>query len=392
MHALGEGAGPGLHHLRASDPSARAAALAEELGGRVCRTAAELDAALAEAVVPVPVDDAAIRDLARTARRWASLSQAADRTRRRVVAAAGQRLAPGALAVHPETVRDRARRLEAARARLLDAEQALAAHVTAAPVPGGRATDAPVVDDHPSGAAAPPSGEHVGSWLRARRNQALGAMLASFGIATILLASSALPLWAALLVPFLASLWALRHLRPVAPTPSDDDGSSRLAQVGAYTDELFGARRAAQEHEARRARLAAARSGAEEELRLADKAWTDLAGPGVDPGAVEDVVRRFDPGLGGAEDLVGESASVRATEAALGRLVERWAAGWTALGLPVPPIGEGEAAVRAVAAGPTHAIVLVGEVAARAEEVAARVPTAPVVVVEAEGPGPDPAS
>lgn len=381
MDTLREDAGPGLHRVTASDP----AAVAAELGGRLCRSSAELDHALAEAAAQVGPDGDPLEELARVARRWAKLTQVAERTRQRVVAGASQRLTSGALAVHPDTVRDRARRLEAARAELLEAERALAAHDASAPEPDrGPEPAAPV--DEPS----PSRTDELAARLRMRRNQALGVVLASFGLGLILLAVAVLPLWAALLIPFVASIWALRHLRPTERGERSDevDSLSRLAEVGAFTDELFGARRAVQELEAEQARLDAARSRAEEELRLAEKAWGDLAGPGVDPRDVDEVVRRFDPGLGEAEHLAGEAVGVRATAAVLAGLAERWAAGWEALGLPVPPIDDGEAAVTAVAERRHQAIVLVGEAAGRAEEAAARVPSVPVVVVEAEEPDP----
>lgn len=382
MPTLREDAGPGLHRVTATDPAARAAEVADALGGRLCRTVAELEVVLEEAAQASRLDDGTAEELAKLARRWTKLSQVSERTRQRVITAAGQRLAPGALAVHPDTVRERARRLDEARAALVDAERALAAHDVDPPDDGpvAEGTPAPAADVEPAPLGAVPSP------LRARRNQALGVVLAAFGLALILLALAVVPLWAALLVPFVASLWALRHLRP--PEGGDGDGAeeaaSLLSEVGAYTDERFGARRAAEEREVERARLDVARSRAEEEVRLAEKAWADLAGPGVDPADVEAVVRRFDPGLDGAEHLVGEAVGVRATEAAVARLAEQWSARWAALELPAPPIAEGEATVRALLARRARAIVLVDEVTVLAEEVTAQVPSVPVVVVEEE--------
>ncbi|MGV3758636.1 MAG: hypothetical protein ACO1PW_03720, partial [Actinomycetota bacterium] len=366
MRTLREGVGPGLHRITAADPSARADEVADELGGRVCRTPAEVDSAVADARARAQPDAATIAYLERLARRWASVSRTADRTRQRVVSAAGQRLAPGGLAVHPETVRDRAPRLEAARAGLQGAGDAVAAPEATAPYE--EAVGAP-----PAGPPLdPPSGgrtETSAAQLRTRRNQALGLVLASFGLGLILLALGVLPLWAALSIPFVASLWALRHLRPAGSSPSEK-GPSLLSQVGAYTDERFGSRRAAEQHEAERARLDAARSRAEEEVRVAVKAWSDLAGPDVGPEDVEAVVRRFDPGLGSAEHLVGEAVGVRATEVAVARLVERWDAAWASLGVPAPSIADGELAIQALAQRTAPAIVLVGEVTDRGEAIA----------------------
>lgn len=386
MHTPRDAAGPGLHRVAAADPAARAVELVEEQGGRLCRTAADLDAVVAELEPLGGLDDQVLAELADLTRRWTKLSEVSDRTRQRVVAAAGRRAAPGGLAVHPDTVRERARRLEDARSALLEAERAVAAHQAATeekPPPAAEAT----TDPDPVLVRA--VGTSTG--LRVRRNQAMGVVLAAFGLGLILLALAVLPLWAVLMVPLVASLWALRHLRPQEVDDSyEEEAASLLSEVGAFTDEHAGTRRETQEREAEAARLGAARSRAEEEVRLAERSWWDLAGPGVDPRDVDQVVRRFDPGLLGAEHLAGEAVGVRATDAALARLAERWSSRWEGLGLEVPPLDEGGAAVEAVAARRRQLVVLVGEVAVLAEDVAKQVPWATVVVVEADQPSAQP--
>lgn len=384
MHALGRDLGPGVHHIDAVDPPSRAADVASELDGVLCDSDPALDAVLAASTAPEAVASSA-EELRQLARRWAAVAGVASRTRQRVVDAAGARLTPAAgLAVHPDTVRERAARVDEARAALVAAERDLAAH-DASPPPTASAAGPEAVPAAPVAPADRRDGRSA-----ARRNQAVGAVVGAFGVALVLLALDAVPLWAALLVPFAAALWALRHLRPVGSPEAGGSGaggsdatsaSSLLAQMGDYTGERSSPARAQQEHEAARARLDAARSRAAEEVRVAEHAWEDLAGEGIDPADVEEVVRRFDPQLDGASHLAAASVRVRATEAAAATLAGRWATRWEELGLDPPPLEEGEQALDDLLREATRPVVLVGPVVGRAEAVAAQLPMAPVVVV-----------
>jgi hypothetical protein len=387
VHALGRDLGPGVHRIDAVDPPTRAADLASELGGVLCDSDASVDAVLAASSVPEALGPAA-DELRHLARRWARVAGVASRTRQRVVDAAGARLAPTAgLAVHPDTVRERAARVEEARAALVAAERDLEEH-EASPPPVVPVADPEAPPEEP----VAPVGPRYRRGTAARRNRAVGVVVASFGLALILLALDALPLWAALTIPFGASLWALWHLRPDEQAERGGSGargagsaSSLLSQMGDYTGERLSPGRAQQEHEAERARLDAARSRAAEEVRLAEHAWGDLAGEGTDPGDVEEVVRRFDPQLDGAEHLAGASVRVRATDAAAATLAARWAARWEELGLDPPPLEAGEQAIDDLLGRTQRPVVLVGPVVGRAEALAAALPAAPVVVVDPQG-------
>jgi hypothetical protein len=216
-----------------------------------------------------------------------------------------------------------------------------------------------------------------------RRSRAIGAIVASFGVVLLLVAFDLVALWAALLLPLVASLWALRYLRPEDPDEDDDRGeaSSFLADVTAATDELFGARRASQEVAAREALLDAARGRAEEDVRVAERAWHDLAGPDVDVSEVEAVVQRFDPQHEDARVLAAETVGVRAAEAVVHQFRQRWLAFWREIGLPTPDASEGEQAVADLAARVARPVVLVGPATVRGADVARVAPAAPVVVL-----------
>ena len=104
------------------------------------------------------------------------------------------------------------------------------------------------------------------------------------------------------------------------PTSSDEvedtsESTSLLQQVAATTDEAFGARRAAAARDDQLLLLRAQRDRAMEEVRVAERAWRDLAGD--DPVEdVEAVVRRFDPqhqdALEVAQETVGRAGRVHA--------------------------------------------------------------------------------
>jgi hypothetical protein len=213
----------------------------------------------------------------------------------------------------------------------------------------------------------------------------VGAIVASFGLLLILLGLQLAPLWAALLLPLAASLWALRYLRPGDHDSAGDaeaEASSLLAEVSASTDELFGARQAAQDQEERGVELQGAVDAAVEDLRVAERAWHDLAGAGTDVSELEAVVERFDPRHEDAPALAAETAEVRAIEVVVHQLRQRWLAFWSELDLTAPDLTAAERAVEDLTAQVSQPIVLVGAAAGQSSELARRVPAAAVVVLE----------
>jgi hypothetical protein len=220
-----------------------------------------------------------------------------------------------------------------------------------------------------------------------RRSRSLGVLVASFGVVLLLLGFDVAPLWAALLAPLAASLWALRYLRPRATDDAVDreQASTLLAEVSASTDDLFGARRLSRDLADRTALLESTRNRAEEEVRVAERGWQELAGADADVADVEAVVKRLDPQHEDAQLVAAETVGVRATDVVLHQFRQRWLAFWRELGLSAPDPAVGERAVDELTARLGRPIVLVGPAAVRGPELARAAPAAPVVVLE----GPD---
>lgn len=383
-HTTYDDLGPGLHVLREVEPLKRAGPMAAQLSGDLCATLPQADATLAERTELPPVDATTLATLQGLARRLVRADRIAARTRARAVSDVEHRLAAtgAGLAVHPTTIRERASAVDAARTELATAQRALdehAGHVVAAEE-RARAEAAEAA----ARAAAPAVADRSAHAAFSGRYRAIGLLLAGFGLALLLL-SLGVALWAALLPPLATSLVALRLL---GPHEDDDDvkdrreASSLLSQVGASTDELFGARRVARELEEQLALLEARRGRAEEDLRVAERAWHDLAGEGVDVSELEEVVRRFDPQHEDARVLADETVGVRTMGVVLHHVEQRWLAFWRELGLPAPAAADGEAAVRDLVTRVSRPIVLVGPAIERAEELALAAPAAPVVVLE----------
>lgn len=377
--------GPGMHVLREAEPLKRAGTMAAQMRAELCATLPQADATLADRSTLPPLDTRTLGTLRVLAQHVARAERMADRTRERAVVEVGHRLSGvgAGLAVHPDTIRDRAAAVEAARAELVAAERAIAEHEAAMAVPEEAEVVSRVAtsdDELTLGHQQP----HEAS-LRVRRSRAIGAIVASFGLVLLVVALDLLPLWAALLLPLAASLWAIRYLKPGADDFDAADGreetSSFLADVSAATDELFGARRASQEVAAQAALLDAARGRAEEDVRVAERAWHELAGPDVDVADVQAVVQRFDPQHEDARVLAAETVGVRAAEAVVHQFRQRWVALWREIGLPIPTASDGEQAVTDLAARVGRPIVLVGPATVRGADLARVAPAAPVVVL-----------
>ena len=314
----------------------------------------------------------------------------------RAVVEVGHRLAGSGsgLAIHPTTVRDRAGAVEVAAAALAEAERELADHdgaLAAAQARAARTADEADGDADPAPADEPEAAESLhadpppstGTTMQQRRSRALGAIVAAFGLVLLLVGFGILPLWAALLLPLAASLWALRYLRPHEDLDlaARAEASSLLAEVAASTDQRFGVRRADQEQADHATLLRTRHDQAVEELRVAQRAWHELAGADTDVADVEAVVARFDPQHEDARLLAAETVGVRAAEVVLHQFRQRWLAFWRELGLPAPDAAHGERAVDELAARVGRPIVLVGPATAQGPELARVAPAAPVVVL-----------
>lgn len=369
--------GPGLHVLRESDPLQRAGTMAAQLRAQLCATVEQVDAVLAERATLPALDRPALGELQLLARRVGRAHRIAERTRQRAVADAGVRLSTATgLAVHPDTVRERAAAVDRARAELAAAERAAAEHEAALAT-----EDADPAEDELPAPTSPVA--RAESALGLRRSRAIGVLVASFGAALVCLAIGILPLWAALIIPLVAALWALRYLRPDEDDEEyDRESSDLLAEVGAAAERLFGAHRAEREQEARTASLGLRRSRAEEELRVAERAWRDLAGEGVDASEVESVVRRFDPQREDARLLADASTSVRAADVVLHQLAQRWQRAWQAVGADAPLPADAERAVDSLAAQLSRPVVLIGPAADRGAALARVALAAPIVVLD----------
>ena len=117
-------------------------------------------------------------------------------------------------------------------------------------------------------------------------------------------------------------------------------------------------------------------------IRVAERAWHELAGRDADVADVEAVVKRLDPQHEEVHLVASETAGVRATDVVLHQFRQRWSAFWRELGLPAPDPAEGERAVDELAARVGRPVVLVGPAAIRGTELARVAPAAPVVVLE----------
>lgn len=383
--------GPGLHVLREAEPLKRAGVLAVNLRADLCVTVQQADTVLAERLSLPLIDSATLVSLEGLARRVARSHRIAGRTRARAEEEVGHRLASAGtgLAVHPATIRERAASVERARATLAEAEatvlEAAAALAQAeerfeADKVAAAEAAAKIAADRQARAA-----QRVTAALRARRSRSIGAIVSSFGLALILLAVG-VPLWASLVPALLTSLWSVSYLRPRLSDGDDardqDEASGLLSLLTASTDDLLDDRRPLGELDARTSSAEASRATAIEELRVAERAWQELAGEGVDTSELDSVIRRYDPQLEDARLLAAETVGVRTADLVLRLVQERWVALWGELGLEPPDPEASEAEVQQLAARVSRAVVLVGPATARAEELARAAPSCAVVVID----------
>jgi hypothetical protein len=397
-HTTYDDLGPGLHLLREAEPLKRAGPMAANLRADLCATLPQAETALEERGRLPAVDVTTLSTLQVLARRVARAERIAARTRDRAVVEVGDRLtgAGSGLAVHPTTIRDRAAAVDIARGDLVAADRALANHAAAVAAAEAQAEqEAAAAQSHAAedaarrvAARARTRTRSSGPSLRARRSRSIGLIVAAFGVALVMIAFQ-VPLWAALLPALAACLFALRYLRPSDGDGADEDdqrgweeASSLLSQVATTTDEVFGARRISRELGEQQTLLEARRDRAQEHVRVAERAWYDLAGDDVDITDLEEVVRRFDPQHEDARLLAGETIGVRTAEVVLHHFQQRWLAFWRELGRDAPAPEDGEEAVRALAAQVSRPIVLVGPATALGPDLSRAAPAAPVVALD----------
>jgi len=158
------------------------------------------------------------------------------------------------------------------------------------------------------------------------------------------------------------------------------ESTSLLQQMAASTDEAFGARRANAVRDDQLVLFRVQRDRAQEDLRVTERAWHDLAGE-ASADDVEAVVRRFDPQHQDAVAVAQETVGVRAASTLLQRATERWEAGWRDLGLD-PPESADQAEMDRMAERLARPVVLVGEAVDRAELIAVAAPAATVVALK----------
>jgi hypothetical protein len=385
-HTSYEDLGPGLHVLREAEPLKRAGPMAANLRADLCATLPQAEAALTERSGFPLVDASALSTLQVLARRVARAERIAARTRERAVTDVGHRLtgAGAGLAVHPTTIRDRAAAVDVARLDLAAADRALADHAAAvAAAEDNEAAEAAAAAADAEAAAAQRTAASRGV-STTRRSRAIGIIVMSFGLALVLVAVGEVALWVSLLPVLVACFGTMRYLRPTPDAEDEgwEEASSLLSQVSASADEAFGIRWASREHEGEGTLLRARRDRAQEEVRVAERAWQELAGEGVDVSELEEVVRRYDPQHDDARLLADETVGVRTADVVLHHFQQRWLAFWRELGLDAPTAEAGEEAVRALAARVSRPIVLVGPATVRGSDLARVAPAAPVVVLD----------
>jgi len=346
--------GPGLHVIADPAPLGRAKSLAAELGGDLCTTGPEAEELLAELTALPSLTGDALEMLRGLSRRVAIARRSVDGTVERAALEVGERLAStgSGMAIHPSAVRDRAAALVDALAALADAE----AKLSAAEASAAAAAESAPPTDPPADPPVPPPPSPGPSRVAAVVDEPPAPRRRRFG-------------------------WLGRRDRGRAQAEDTSESTQLLQQVAASTDEAFGARRATAARDDRLVLVRVQRDRALEDLRVAERAWRDLAGEGTGVDDVEDVVRRFDPQHQVAVEVAQETVGVRAVSVLLQRAVERWEEGWRRLGLEPPPAAD-QAAMDQTVDRLLRPVVLVAEAADGAELIALAAPAAIVVRVE----------
>jgi hypothetical protein len=332
---------PGLHVHVDARPLVRAQQLADDLAGRLCTTTNEADILLDDLSALPRLEADALRVLAALADRVAMAERIVGRTVDRAAEAVGERLSAGTgVAVHPTAVRERAATVISAREVAAGAEERL--RLGEAEAQRAEEEEAPRTERTPFVRLPVPVASNVDE-PPARR-------------------------W-----------WQIGRRRRAADVEDTSESTSLLQQVAATTDEVFGARRAAAARNDQLLLLRAQRDRAMEEVRVAERAWRDLAGD--DPVEdVEAVVRRFDPQLEEAREVAQDTVGVRAVSSLLTRALAQWSEGWQSYGFDEPVVEPSD--MRAIVERGAKVVVLTGGAVGRADAIVQAAPAAPVLAVE----------
>lgn len=336
---------PGLHVQTDVDPAARATQLVAELGGDLCATPQQVADLLAELRTYPPLTPDDIGLIPGLTHRLMVARRIVDRTLERAAHDVGERLAANGsgMAIHPSAVRARGAAVVAARAALAEVEeQVRAAEAEVTEATTAEEAESPIPASGPSRVASfqdePPA---------RRRRRFFG-----FG----------------------------RKRRARRHREETSESTSILQQVAASTDAVFGVRRAVADREERLAVLRVQRDRAQEDQRVAERAWRDLVGDDVVE-EVEAVVRRFDPQHHDALAVAQQTVGVRAANTLLLRAEQQWEAIWRDYGHE-PPAEVDQEALDRMAERLVRPVVLVSDATERAEEISVAAPAAPVVVLE----------
>jgi hypothetical protein len=382
--------GPGIHEVTSVDPEVEALDLAGSLDAELLLDPADLERAIADRESSRrAIEPATLKQLRSLAEELEKAERIRARTEAKVVGVLGDQLATGTgLAVHPAAIREAAEQLVSARSSVEEIERSLAALAAAeAEVASEQGRSAqPVVEAEPR--------EEFDFDAGPARVRGIAAVGVTIAIAVVVIVVNLVPFYVALVLPVLAIAWMLVQVRLAShDARGTHEAASLLSDVGAATDELFGRRQAAPSGRVRA--LEVQRDSATERMRVAERQWSDLAGPGADPDDVEAVLRRRDPQLHRAEVWAAESAAVR-TAAAMHRTARaRWRVAWATIDQDAPHTADAGPVIDSLAAeGDASAdrrpLIITGEAADQvgSERMAERLRwlsrTVPVVVVIAD--------
>lgn len=387
---------PGIHRVDHADP----AELAGQVGAVHLRTISDVESAIEDHGPRPAVDDDRIAELRELARRIELAQRVASRTRERSADAIAGRLEmrSSAVTIHPDALRNAASVVGRARADVDAARRALQEHREEQDRRRFELESWPVADepeetdtterDEQERAAA----EQRRARMRRARTTVLGALAVALGAGLVAIGVGLLPAVWALMPTFAVAVWGSfalkRSVADIEVPDVDEESSNLLDEVASATDQLFEERAAAlAAMEDRSPQLEVRLTLAEEELRVAERNWHELAGADADPDDVDAVVRRFDPQHQEAVVLATQTATVRAASTLLDRAWKRWEEAWTGLGLGVPAAEDAAAAVARLEPTGPPSFVCSHDASVLAEELASALPSAVVLVVEPQQGG-----